>query len=213
MKARLLIASLTALAAITLSGCAGTSGGDSSNPSSTTANGWSCQYCKGVALKASGAKNFSFTFPKSDGVHHVVKPFSVSKSAKTITATFTVTPGKFVAAGGGKPRLGLYFRSCPGWDALGDDQYCRWYSNPNAVRLVPEIVGKGGTFKLLVPLTPGMWSSVLGKFGDEVPDKFNAAKTAMTEAGFVVGDDFGFAHGGWDLTGKAQFTLTSFEAK
>lgn len=193
---------LLAACLIALIGCSTTE-----QSSTSTAGGWSTQYSHNVTLTQSPG-GFTFTFPTKDGVHYIVK--SASKLSGTITATFAVTGGKFVAAGGGKPRAGLYFqRKGDTMSGAGDYEWYRWWSNPQAVRLVPEIVNGNHTFVLTAPLQPKYWSSVYGKFGNENVKMFNAAKDNIAVIGFSFGDDFGFGHGVWSV-GKATFTLTKF---
>lgn len=91
----------------------------------------------------------------------------------------------------------------------GGTEWYRWWSNPQATRLVPEIVKGNHVFVLTAPLDPKYWSSVYGKFGNENVKMFNAAKDDVAVIGFSFGDDFGFGHGLW-AKGKATFTLTKF---
>jgi len=65
-----------------------------------------------------------------------------SSGAATITATFTITgSGTIVSEGGGTPQLRLYFqRKGDTMSGTGDYEWYRWWSNPNAVRLTPEIL-------------------------------------------------------------------------
>jgi hypothetical protein len=175
--------------------------------SSDTAGGWTCQYCKNVTTFS--GSTLSFTFPKTDGVHYVTKPFSPT-APKTIAATFTITAGKFVAAGSGTPKLYLYFqRAGDDMQALkGTTEYYRWWSNPQSVVLA------GGTYTLSVALQPKDWTSVWGARGTENVKMFNEAVSNMRMAGMTFGSDSGgFGHGAWDLLGRAVFTLKSFEVR
>jgi len=193
------------VAALILAGCATDSG------TTTSSDTWTCQYCHNVEIHQTGTGMW-FDFPNKDGVHYVTEA-PKSKGA-TITATFTITgTGKIVSEGGGTPQVRLYFQSCPDMSGIGDAEYCRWWSNPNAVRLTPEIL-KLKTFKLTAKLVPGMWSSVYGKFGDENPVMFEAAKDDMGVAGITFGSDItGFGHGCHAASGSLKFTLTSFTIK
>jgi hypothetical protein len=123
-----------------------------------------------------------------------------SARATAITATFTISgAGKFTAAGGGTPKVVLYFQSCSDMSGIGDSKYCRWWSNQN-------VVLKNGTVTLAVPLLPKNWHSVYGETGDKVPTKFNGAWAARSKAGMTFGGLYD-GHGVW---GSGKFTLTDW---
>lgn len=174
--------------------------------STSTANGWTTQYSHGVTLTQSPG-GFTFTFPQVDGVHYIVKPITklVVNGSNSVVATFTITGSKFVAAGGGTPRVRFYVQR-KGDDMMatkGTTEFFRWWSNPQMVAL------RSGELAMIAPIKPQYWSSVYGKFGDKNVKAFNDAFANLQYIGLSFGDDFGFGHGTWAI-GKATFTLSKF---
>jgi len=162
--------------------------------------GWELQYSKNTKLNPSG-NLFWFAFPTKDGVHMIVKDKTFS-NPESIAAKFSIDAGKFKSAGGGTPTVRLYFQEC------GDDgvsNWKRWWSNPYSAKL-----GPGGTYTLIVPLTPKNWSSLYGGWGTENPKEFYKAVNNTCKEGFAYGDQFGFAHGAWLTIGAAKFKLLNW---
>lgn len=169
---------------------------------------WEEQWSNGVTLKKPLFGELIFKFPKSDGVHYIVKEVGAS-SGNAIEMKFTIKPAtaKFVSSDGGVPRVRLYFQR-EGDDMMAGSktQFYRWWSNPASVIVAP------GTFTLSVPLHPNLWSSVLGKGGSDNPSAFRDALSHAQYMGFTFGGNF-FGHGVWATTDNAKFKLNSFRVK
>jgi len=169
---------------------------------------WITQYSHNVTLKKPIFGECKFNFPTSDGIHLLVKPVNSLGNKKLITAKFTISPttAKFKAAGGGTPKIHMYFqRRYDDMSASGPFGMYRQYSNPT------NIVLTAGVYSVSVPLLPGQWQGVNGKLSYMDPMGFREAVNNAEYVGLVFGDDSGFAHGAWATTVGAKFKLQSFE--
>jgi hypothetical protein len=92
-------------------------------------------------------------------------------------------------------------------DTLSPTQeFFRWWSNPDHVKLVAD----GQLHSLTVPLIPERWSSVFGKFGSQVPSEFNTGLQNLASVGITFGGGCFFGHGVRVTGGKARFELIDF---
>ncbi len=148
------------------------------------ANGWVASYGNGVKL-APTAKGWSFDFTALSGSPQFV---SIEQGCGNQPANF---------------RLLLERRG----DTLSSTQeFFRWWSNPDHVKLVAD----GQLHTLTVPLIPERWSSVFGKFGSQVPSEFNTGLQNLAGAGITFGGGCFFGHGVHVTGGKARFELIDF---
>jgi hypothetical protein len=89
-------------------------------------------------------------------------------------------------------------------------EFNRWFANPTCVVLQP------GPFSVTVPLTPDLWSSVYGKFGNYSADSLAGFKKVLSSpvaAGIVFGGGNFFGHGVAVRNGSAKLRMDniSFE--
>jgi hypothetical protein len=204
------------LACLLMTGCATRSPDKITVPQDSVylrANGWVALYGSGVKL-APTAKGCSFDFPPPPGhVNYVMTPYAASKSHKTMRITFKIT------ALSGSPQFVSIEQGCGNQPAdfrlllerQGDtlsstQEFFRWWSNPDHVKLVAD----GQLHTLTVPLIPERWSSVFGKFGSQVPSEFNTGLQNLAGVGITFGGGCFFGHGVHVTDGKARFELIDF---
>ncbi len=88
-------------------------------------------------------------------------------------------------------------------------EFYRWWANPTSYALQAT----PGDVTLSVPLTPGQWSSVFGKFGNHDAAALAGFQDALTNLG-RVGMTFGggcfFGHGVNVTGGTARFVLVDY---
>lgn len=89
----------------------------------------------------------------------------------------------------------------------GNGQYDRWWSNPRAFALA------SGSTAITVPLSPELWSSVNGRFGNANSEaRFGFAKAILnvTRLGLTFGGGCSFGHGINVQNGRARFFLLEY---
>ena len=169
---------------------------------------WITQYSQNVTVKKPLIGAAVFKFPTKDGIHQLVQEASAFSAAGRMTATFLIKPdtARFISAGGGIPKLRLYFqRRGDTWSGSGSYQWYRWWSAPQFCFLRP------GQQTISVPLVPEQWQAVLGKMGTFNRIAFRDAVENPVYVGMTFGDDNGaFAHGAWAITEGIKFKLLSF---
>ncbi len=91
----------------------------------------------------------------------------------------------------------------------GYANYDRWWSNPIAIELVPNMMST-----ITTPLDPAQWSSVYGHTGDsslEAMAGFQAALNDPGDVGLSMGGGCFYGHGVYVSGGSAQFVLLNYQ--
>jgi hypothetical protein len=164
-----------------------------------------------------GMAGWVFAFPQMPGyVGYVTVPFRTDITRRTML-TFTA---QIVAAPGTVFRYDTEaFNTCQypaharaylekrgiNWRAA----YHRWWSNPLAMELDED----AGTVTMVMPLTPGAWSSVHGELGSlnvRTRRGFADVLAHMGRIGLTFGGGCFFGHGVFIDGGPAQFILTNY---
>lgn len=165
---------------------------------------------------ASSGWYFEFPYPSVEAghVHYLTFPHGSLAGKKEIVMRYRIeaAPGvRFV------PRetpelpgtMTMFFqRAGDNWSARGRYETYRWYAPVNTVVDLAR-----GEHELKVDLDDGGWAAVMTSFARTNPEAFRDAKENAQQVGFVFGSrQGGYGHGVY-ATGRARFTLLSFQVR
>lgn len=151
-----------------------------------------------------------FDFPSSGSMHYLFTPSTMATLRGTLVVTLQVsTTGTVAFVPLDTTSCNLLPSARPFFWAndSGNGNFDRWWSNPRAFALAA-----GGT-TITVPLQPGNWSSVDGRFGNadaETRFGFEKALLNVTRLGLTFGGGCSFGHGIRVSGGTATFTLSEY---
>jgi hypothetical protein len=141
-------------------------------------------------------------------------PLTGDLTAKTITATFSITGVTGSFAYGGEPdgsgapaTARLYFDSASITKARNIVATNYWWSNPVSVTL-----NGNGTGTLTETVNPADWSDYFGALGNQdqsTSSAFDAAAMDVKDVGLSFGGGFFFANGVGTTDGSGTLTVTS----
>jgi hypothetical protein len=181
-----------------------TAGNDEKPPGVSNMSHWKVDYSPNMPAWMSGSEgNWYFDFPNQNGVHYVYTVAPAIKAGQTITLQFAITgKGNFVPTEGTATARVRLFLQQRGDTLTAQEPYKRWWS-------VSYVELHEGEFTLTASLSPGQWTSVFGRRGDEVPHAFNSAISQLANVGFTFGGTFA-GHGVYVAGGNARFILKQY---
>lgn len=156
-------------------------------------NQWSFVYSPGMSGDAS-----AFTFPKTDGIHYIVRKSEGLALGKTITLKFNISgDGELKVADPSDippATLRLFI-----WGKAIDD---RWWGNPH-------INLENGNLTLSIPIDPSRWTGVGGN-PPVVQAPFESVIANPYAMGFTLGGQYFAGHGVYCPAGTRTFKLLEY---
>jgi hypothetical protein len=184
----------------------GTTTGVSSIADETQVKGWTISYSPNMPARMEESKSgtYSFYFPPKDGVHYVTAAAPPVGLNQTVIMRFSIAGDGMLLPTQGKPpaRVRLFLEQ-RGDRMTASEPFKRWWSVAHV-----DLVSRRH-FTLAAQLVPGQWSSVFGKNGSAVPNKFRDCLASLDKIGFTFGGGFA-GHGVYVVGGSARFVLESF---
>ena len=181
----------------------GSSIGAKSIAGETQVKGWTISYSPGMPARMEEGESgtYYFYFPPKDGVHYVTAAAPSVRLNQTVIMRFAVLGDGMIMPTEGKPpaRIRLFLEQ-RGDRMTASEPFKRWWSVSHV-----DLVGHRH-FTLAARLTPSQWSSVFGKNGSAVPNKFCDCLSALDKIGFTFGGVFA-GHGVYVIGGSARFVL------
>ena len=177
---------------------------DSAPAPAASSSGWTITYSPGMPSQMPKKDGiYYFDFPNANGVHYVYQKAPSISVGQTVTMVFTIEGScNFIPTEGTASARVRLFMQEQGDTLTSAEQHKRWWSTA-AVELKP------GTFTLTAVVAPELWSSVLGKNGDEVPGEFKNAISNLAHIGFTFGGTFA-GHGVYVTGESARFIPKQF---
>ena len=182
------------------------SGAEESSSHAVEVSGWSISFSPNMPprMETVGIGRYYFYFPPKDGVHYVTASAPPVRLNQTITMRFAIAGDGMLVPTQGKPpaRVRLFLEQ-RGDQMTASEPFKRRWSVAHV-----DLVNRRH-FTLAAQLVPGQWSSVFGKNGSAVPNKFCDCLAALDKIGFTFGGNFA-GHGVYVIGGTARFVLESF---
>ncbi len=177
---------------------------------------WLLRYSSGVTLSAGP----SFTFPRSPGsVNYLTESYNVpiaQSQALTMTVQIIGSPtfnymlepsNVCISPATVRPYLEAQVpKHCPDATYTCAPPSARQWSNPAAIEL------EEGTFTLVVPFTPPLWSDAEGVFGQNDLAGFAETLAHPRYLGMTFGGGCFFGHG-VNVDGLASFAVKDFRVQ
>jgi hypothetical protein len=163
-------------------------------------------------LANSGSNALVFDFPETGSMHYLYTASPRPDIRGTVEVSVRVaTTGPVVFRSLEPPSasctIPLSVRPFFWANQNGNGEFDRWWSNPRAFTLA------AGAATISVPLTPALWSSVNGKFGNAdsfANFGFERAILNVSRLGLTFGGGCSFGHGINIQGGRAEFTLAGY---
>jgi len=190
------------LFALALAGCKDNDSSSRPTPRATCPV-WSALYSR--TLDCIG-DSFDFPTDKS-GAHYIVRKAPEVKQGMTVTFRFAFEgSGTFgVSDPSDQPpaHVRLYLQR-RGDQLTAQEEHKRFWSAP--------VVLAVGEHSMIVRLDPGLWTSVFGKRGSDVPGEFQATLSSLEHIGFTFGGMFA-GHGAYIIGGPMKMHIMEFKVE